>query len=77
MCRRAGRAGGWNGLASTPDAPSPAAPMNTLAVPLSRRIHPTPARTATRPSPPAGRWLAALVVAVLLAAFGLAARGGR
>lgn len=75
--RRAGLGCGWNDPASTPDATWPAAPMTTLAVSLPHRIDPTPARSPERTAAAPGRWLAVLVVAVLLAAFALAARGGR
>lgn len=51
--------------------------MTTLAFTLPRRIDPTPARSPERTAAAPGRWLAVLVVAVLLAAFALAARGGR
>lgn len=51
--------------------------MTALAFAVPRRIHPALASAAGAAPPAAGRWLAALVVAVLLATFGLAARGGR
>ena len=50
--------------------------MTALAFALARNRPSVPSRPAAAPAP-AGRWLAVLVVGLLLAVLGLAARGGR
>jgi hypothetical protein len=48
--------------------------MTSLA--FARKPPASPAQATANPAP-AGRWLAILLVGLLLAVFGLAARGGR
>ncbi len=50
--------------------------MTALAFAFPRKRLANAMRPAAAPSP-AGRWLAVLVVGLLLAVFGFAARGGR
>lgn len=50
--------------------------MSAPAFVLPRKPTARPARSTDAPTP-AGRWFAVLVVGLLLALFGLAARGGR
>jgi hypothetical protein len=54
---------------------SPAMPA--LALPRSRRIDPVPAAATAAPAGAPGRWLALLVVGLLLATFAFATRGPR
>jgi hypothetical protein len=49
--------------------------MTSFALP--RRIEARPARISAPAAPAVGRWPAALLVAVLLAVFAFATRGGR